>query len=193
MKLKKEIGYVAVFVVVFSFVIYLVILISMSINADSVGKTPLNINLAYKIQNERAWLDLYIMRTDALYPYPLRPEDLRKDSNYKILVDNQTLLVYEEELSRVNTIKLIEYTDDSGFHPQVPLLIYGEFIGDHGIIFSFGLSLGNDMLINGKRVKNDVVIYDLVKHFVPASETSNFRLKILELRFGKVLESLFSK
>lgn len=155
-------------------------------NPDEIPRS--DINLWQKISDEHMRLDLYMIRIGSLTPYAFGPSDLKKYYDYKVVVNPVTLHMYKLELEHISELDLVPIQGNG------PLLldIYGEFIGNEGVIFSFGLSFSDEMLINGQRFRHDKSIYDFVRHFIPASELSNFRRTLFWGRFLDRVSAFFN-
>lgn len=143
------------------------------------------------IAREHIKLDLYILRSGSFRPVIYSVEDILDNHDYFVSVSSQTLISHELELTSLEGIALIPLSEGAFDKPD--LSIYGEFNGKAGTVFSFGLTYGDDMLVDGQRVRQDKRLINFVRNFVPVAESPLFGLVQVTRVFSGFFNNLFSK
>lgn len=139
---------------------------------DSNAKQKGTSSLMNEINNDLR-LTIYYLSLNTLTLYPLQEKDLKNVYyEYKIEVTNSVLRDHAEELAQIDNLKLPKSSKD-----KANLRVFCEFISKTGIVYTFGLGVGQkgDILIDGEFYNYNKIFYDFVSDFIPYSEIKYFQ------------------
>ena len=119
-------------------------------------------NMINVIDQDDVEMVLYFMSPDKLTLIPVDKNYIKVNYDYKVVITGKLLKENKKLFLEIDNQKCPKNQKNS----KINLKIYGEFISNNKIVYSFGLNYGYDMLVNDVVVEAQYQYYELVEKYM---------------------------